>query len=206
MENYSEFDLETETEFQQAGRNSVGDGEEDFLEDVIQAVAVGVAAVVGVVAVTDSGEEVPLKKKRIWARDWVLRRNPHALIYSEFSEEDPKKFRQCFRMSPQIFNKLLDAIFPYILKKDTVRESIKPNIRLMITLRFLASGCDYGNLEDSFKVPKSTISKIVSETCEALWDLLSKKYIRCPQTEREWLEVAKGFKVRKQSGLSLTNS
>ena len=179
--------------------------ENNFFENVIQAAAIGVAAVVTMATVIDSTDEsnsdgqAPIKKKRIWARDWVLRRDPFALIYSEFSEEDPKKFRQCFRMSPEIFNRLLDSIFPFILKKDTVRDSIKPNLRLMVTLRFLASGCDYGNLEDSFKIPKSTISRIVSETCQALWELLSERYIRCPQTQAEWLEVAKGFKVSKSA-------
>ena len=191
-ESQSEFVVESGAE----------DEETYFLENVLQVAAVGVAAVAGVAAVDSSSVKSdlrgpnPHKKKRIWARDWVLRRDPLALIYSEFSEEDPKKFYQCFRMSPKTFHGLLEKIFPYLLKKDTVRPSIKPNLRLMLTLRFLASGCDYGNLEDSFKIPKSTISSIVSETCEVIWKTLSKDFIKCPQTEAEWLEVADGFKVR----------
>lgn len=137
----------------------------------------------------------PPKKKRVWARDWVLRRDPQSLIYAEFLEEDPKKFRQCFRMSLPMFERLLDMIYPFILKKDVVREAIKPNLRLMVTLRYLASGCDYGNLEDSFKIPKSTISKIVAETTKVIWEVLSTKYIKCPETSSEWLDVAKGFEV-----------
>lgn len=190
--NVPQRDLESET--------GIEEEEIEFLENVIQVAAVGMASVAGAAALDrtsdESREPVPPRKKRIWARDWVLRRDPFDLIYSEFSEEDPKKFRQCFRMSPKVFDGLLEKIFPYILKKDTVRESIKPNLRLMLTLRFLASGCDYGNLEDSFKIPKPTISGIISETCQVIWKILSKEYIKCPQTETEWLEVANGFKVR----------
>ena len=130
--------------------------ESEFLLEVLEAVAVGIAGIATTV-VRDQEEreenEPPTKKKRIWARNWVLGRDPRNLIYLEFSREDPKKFHQCFRMSPELFDLLLGKIFPHILKKDTVRESIKPELRLMVTLRFLASGCAYGNLEDSFKIP-----------------------------------------------------
>ena len=172
--------------------------ESEFLLEVLGAAAVGIVGLAtGIVREQEKKErnESPKKKKRLWARNWVLRRNPLDLIYSEFSREDPKKFYQCFRMSPAMFDKLLSMVFHHILKKDTVRESIKPELRLMVTLRFLASGCAFGNLEDSFKIPKSTISMIVSETCSVLWSVLSSQYVRCPETEAEWLSIARGFQV-----------
>ena len=179
----------------------MAEGESEFLLEVLEAAAIGVAEIASGIIIRDQEEreqnEQPKKKKRIWARNWVLRREPLGLIYSEFCQEDPKKFHQCFRMSPALFDKLLSMIFPYILKKDTVRDSIKPELRLMVTLRFLASGCAYGNLEDSFKIPKSTISGIVAETCAVIWSVLSTTYVKCPETEAEWLSVVKGFQVLK---------
>ena len=176
----------------------MAEDESEFLLEVLEVAAVGIAGIAtGIVRDQEEREEhePQTKKKRIWARNWVLSRDPLTLIYSEFSREDPKKIHQCFRMGPELFDKLLGKIFPHILKKDTVRESIKPELRLMVTLRFLASGCAYGNLEDSFKIPKSTISGIVAETCSVIWSVLSTQYVKCPKTEEEWLSVAKGFEV-----------
>lgn len=172
--------------------------ESEFLLEVLEAAAVGLIGIAtGIIHDQEEREQnEPPKKKRIWARNWVLRRDPLSLIYSEFSREDPQKFRQCFRMGPALFDKLLGMVFPHLLRKDTVRDSIKPELRLMVTLRFLASGCAYGNLEESFKMPKTTISMIVAETCSVLWNVLSAKYVKCPETESEWLSVAKGFQVK----------
>ena len=100
------------------------------------------------------------------------------------------------RMSPEIFDKLLGIMWPHLIKEDTaMKESIRPKIRLQVTLLFLCGGGSFAALENQFRVPVSTISYMVSETTEALWNVLNEKYICCPSDHNAWLEVAKGFEV-----------
>ena len=99
-------------------------------------------------------------------------------------------------MSPEVFDKLLGKMWPYLIKEDTqMRESIKPKVRLQITLLYICGGGSYGALENQFRVPISTISYIVAETTQALWDVLNEQYITCPSTHQGWLEVARDFEV-----------
>lgn len=83
-------------------------------------------------------------KKRIWVRNWIARRatlGAYAQLLQELRNEDPKQFKIFLRMSEEDFNLLLTFIHDIIIKVDTnMRESIKPQERLAVTLRFLASG------------------------------------------------------------------
>ena len=72
-------------------------------------------------------------------------------------------------MSPERFEHLLSLVGPIIQKKDTqLRESISADQCLVITIRFLSSGDAQQSLCYSFHLGKSTISGIISETCELL--------------------------------------
>ncbi len=83
---------------------------------------------------------------------------------------------------------------PLITKRDmTVRTGIPTKLRLQITLRYFASGVSRRVIEELFRAPSPTISKIVAETAEAIWNVQQPEYIKCPSTEEEWLQIAKGF-------------
>jgi hypothetical protein len=84
------------------------------------------------------------------------------------------------------------------LTKESNRGSINPEQRLMITLRFLASGDSYHSLSYAFRTGISTISNIIPEVCHAIYEELAEKYIRLPSTPQEWREVAEGFEERWQ--------
>jgi hypothetical protein len=65
-----------------------------------------------------------------------------------------------------------------ISKKDTAfRKAISVQERLALTLRFLASGDSYINLQYLFRISKQAISCIVPEVCEALVEKL-KVYVQ----------------------------
>ncbi len=134
------------------------------------------------------------RKRRLWSKDWVLRRPQKNILYQEIEAEDQLKFKQAFRMCPLAFQKLLGVIEGDIRKQDThLRKAITPTTRLQICLRFLASGANFSTLEDIFRVPHNTISKIVSETTQAIWTNLSQDYLKCPSTPSEWKDVVNGF-------------
>ena len=79
-------------------------------------------------------------------------------------------------MSPERLDALLTMVKPWIEKKDTsFRQAIPADERLGLTLRFLASGDSQQSLSFSYRIGKTTVSKIVSDTCEVIFDVLKKK-------------------------------
>ncbi len=142
------------------------------------------------------------KKKREWTKSWLKRRNdPESWcqLYTEVEESDISKFQNVFRLPPDVFNDLLQLVGPIIEKEDTtMRQAIPAKLRLMVGLRYLTSGSNFGTLEDIFRISKVTISLIVPEVCQALWDALHEDYIKCPRTPNEWMEKAARFQGRWQ--------
>ncbi|MGH0146353.1 UNVERIFIED_CONTAM: hypothetical protein FKN15_007788 [Acipenser sinensis] len=74
-----------------------------------------------------------------------------------------------------------------------MRESISPAERLAVTLRFLATGEQFTSLAFNFRIRRFAISKIITETCEALYKVLKEKYLSVPSTESAWQGIAKQF-------------
>lgn len=100
-------------------------------------------------------------------------------------------------MSPQTFDKLLFIVQPYITKRTLIREPISPKLRLEITLRYLASGDTMVSLSYYFRVGKQTVSAILAETCEAIWNCLSEDVFIKPSSEN-WKKIAREFEEKWQ--------
>ncbi|XP_064459189.1 uncharacterized protein LOC135369602 [Ornithodoros turicata] len=100
-------------------------------------------------------------------------------------------------MPPRTFDSLLSLVADKIRKKDTRwRPSIKPDERLAATLRFLAAGEYICSNSFNFLIGRSTLCGIVSETCQAIWDVLFPLHVTCPATVDEWMKVVAGFEER----------
>ena len=94
-------------------------------------------------------------------------------------------------MSPERMEHLLPLIAPLIVKKGTnFRKVIPPAQRLMLTLRFLASGDSQILLTYLFRIRKKTVSRIISETSEALYEVLSKMYLNAPKNQNQWKKIS----------------
>ena len=82
-------------------------------------------------------------------------------------------------MSPERFNHLLTLVGPLMAKKPCrSRNTITEAERLMVTLRYLATGEAQQTQAFYFRLGKATVSKIVRETCIALWEALNKTYVK----------------------------
>ncbi|XP_052888964.1 uncharacterized protein LOC128297371 [Anopheles moucheti] len=113
------------------------------------------------------------------------------------------------RMTHEDFEWLLDKVSAKIQRENTrMRKSITPRERLLITLRFLATGESYSSLSFLFRVGVSTISSIVPEVCECLVEVL-KDCVKLsemfnfqivefytPNTPEELLNISKQFEDR----------
>lgn len=59
--------------------------------------------------------------------------------------------------------------------------------------RYLASGLSYEDLHFSYRIGKSTISTIVVEVTQSIWNNLYEEFMPLPNKEEEWLKIASGF-------------
>ncbi|XP_063912883.1 putative nuclease HARBI1 [Zophobas morio] len=97
-------------------------------------------------------------------------------------------------MSIATFEKLLAKIEPHISRHDTMlRESISARVRLLLTLRFLATGERYINLHYSFRISVPSISLIIPETVAAVYKVLKDEYLVTPTTSSEWKKISDEF-------------
>lgn len=113
-------------------------------------------------------------------------------LIKEMENIDPEKYLEYLRMSVTSFTELLNLIEPIIMKQDAVRISISARTRLQICLRYLASGDSMASISFAFRVGVNTVSKIITETCEAIWNILKERVF--PEiTEDLWIKKANDF-------------
>ena len=94
-------------------------------------------------------------------------------------------------MAPDRFEHLLSLVGPIIAKKDTrMRKAIGPAERLSLTLHHLAYGDGQQSNSFAYRIGRSTVSKIIRETCDAMCAVLHEEYFKPPNSNKEWKEIA----------------
>uniref|UniRef100_A0A8D9EFN8 Uncharacterized protein n=1 Tax=Cacopsylla melanoneura TaxID=428564 RepID=A0A8D9EFN8_9HEMI len=97
------------------------------------------------------------RNRRIWIRDYLNKRETLKSISNELVL-DSFLFKNFSRMSKSDFEYLIQKIGPNIKKQDTVmrtvisNETIPLTTRILITLRYLATGDSYRSLMYLFRV------------------------------------------------------
>ncbi|KAF0713547.1 putative nuclease HARBI1, partial [Aphis craccivora] len=135
------------------------------------------------------------KKRRFWVSDIFKNRVRYSGtdLLNDLKMNEAIHFSNFCRMNNSDFEMLLKLIGPKIAKSDShFRKAIPANERLLVTLRYLASGDSFHSLAYLFKFSKQVISNIIPQVCEALIEVLS-EYIQMPQTPEKWLNVSKRF-------------
>ena len=91
------------------------------------------------------------RKKRLWVRKWISRRNEFgasATLLKELALESKEEYLNHLRMTEEKFNELLGKVQDSIRKCDTVmRKSIPPTVKLHVTLRYLATRDSLASLQ-----------------------------------------------------------
>ena len=133
------------------------------------------------------------KKKRSYMRliNTSRQRLSEVTLVKDMRRLDVQQHYHYFRMSPWLFDILLNLIKHKITHKNNHRLPISPALRLAITLRILATGDSQQTVAFSYRLGKSTVNKILTETCEAIYSVLQPIYL-APPTEDEWKTIAKG--------------
>ena len=126
-----------------------------------------------------------IRKRKIWIRSWISRRHELGAsntLMKELALEDQHSYRKQLRMSTDLFETLLKKVKPLIQKKDTnMRQALPAEIKLQITLRFLATGDNYPTLAALYRVPECTISTFLKEVLDAIYKVLQ-SYITVSKT------------------------
>ena len=96
-------------------------------------------------------------------------------------------------MSRVLFNYLCSELRENIEKQDTrLRCSVSVDKRVAITLWRLATNSDYRSIGHMFGIAKGTVCVILHEVCNAIVQVLMKKYIKFPSGE-QLKETIDGF-------------
>ncbi|XP_018358394.1 PREDICTED: uncharacterized protein LOC108758103 [Trachymyrmex cornetzi] len=94
-------------------------------------------------------------------------------------------------MWPHMFNELLTRVRPF-LEKSGPRRPHSVQLKLALTLSFLAHGDSVNSKAWEFRIGRSTVYAIIHEVCRALWQALQP--IVLPELdELKWSEVAEDF-------------
>lgn len=119
-------------------------------------------------------------KRSKWCKEWLKKRDNFSYVnlLNELrvsAQEDLKNF---LRMDETHFNFLLSKVKSIITKADTVmRKSISAEERLIVTLRFLATGRSFEDLKFSCAISPQSLRIIIPETCQAIYKRLRREYI-----------------------------
>ncbi|XP_067636573.1 putative nuclease HARBI1 [Eurosta solidaginis] len=133
-------------------------------------------------------------KRKYWAHPYIQKNvNCRLFVCAKELSHDDIKFRTFYRMSKATFKDLVMLVGASIQKENTnMRESVPPEERLMVTLRYLATGCTFNALALYFQRGERTIGVIVEETTKAIWNSLKDCYMTLPNEER-WKSIAGRF-------------
>lgn len=123
------------------------------------------------------------KKKRIrrwWIKPWIDQSLGNLSLFDEFKEcDDLKSLKNYLRMDESTFSILLEKIRHRIEKKDTrMRKAISAKSKLIITLRYLATGESFVSLQYNFRISDSTISHFIPIVCKAIYEELKNEYLK----------------------------
>lgn len=138
--------------------------------------------------------------RTVWVRPWICRRftlGMYDRLLVELKKEDGRSFQNFMRMPPVMFDELVQRLTPRITKQNTnFRPSLEPGLKVAITLRHLASGTKYHDMQYGWRVPHNTISNIVREVCQAIVDVYLDEMMTTPTTEAGWRKISEEWYQR----------
>jgi hypothetical protein len=140
------------------------------------------------------------RNRKFWIKPWLASRETDGAFHKLMKdlEADPDSLKNYLRMDLPVFEELLEKVTLSLQKKDTLsRKAITPAEQLAVTIRFLATGESYTSLQYQFRISKGTLSIIIPKVCNVLATQCS-EYIKCPNTEEQWQEIAAHFFQRWQ--------
>lgn len=136
------------------------------------------------------------RRRRWWIRPALQRRNDfgeYVGLIPHLRDRDTEIYFKYMRMTPAQFDCLHSKVRHRLTRTSARRPTVPSDEKLMITLCYLASGCQQVDLSLRFGRGRSTISGIVYDTSIAIYEELAPIHLKFPETQEEWLNISKGF-------------
>eukprot|EP00057_Strongylocentrotus_purpuratus_P031812 XP_785740.2 PREDICTED: uncharacterized protein LOC580596 [Strongylocentrotus purpuratus] len=138
-----------------------------------------------------------------WTRPWLTEERRQqlgqytSLLDTQLRLEDPVAFRNFTRVTPEVFDEILERVAPVIQKQETnYRHPLSAGLKLAITLRHLATGDNYRSLAYGFRCGISTISEMIPEVYRAIVEGYKDEVFNIPTTPEAWSTLAQQFEQR----------
>ncbi|XP_047522885.1 uncharacterized protein LOC125061459 [Pieris napi] len=117
------------------------------------------------------------KRRTVSLSDINRKRTKYGTYYHLFLKDikdDEKEFYDYTRMTQETFYYILNLIEHRLIKKwcNWHVQPISPEERLVITIRYLATGESFKSLSKNFRIGVTTLTKIIEETVLAIWEEL----------------------------------
>lgn len=120
--------------------------------------------------------------RRWWVRPINTRRDTQGFynnLIQEIKNDDPEMFFAFTRMNVSQFDHLVQLVGKK-LQKYSARTPIPVEARVLLTLRYLATGESHQSLSFAFRIGRSTVQRIISESCKVFWEVLQPIYLPQP--------------------------
>ena len=146
-----------------------------------------------------SVEEKRKRRREIWVRQWIGRQHHFGLydqLMVELRKEDQRSFKNFLSMEPDVFDELFEWVGPAITKQYTsCRTPLEPDLKLVVTLRHIASGSSNSATHHEWRVPYNTLSVIVREVCQVVpvVNEYLDEVMNCLTTPEEWCQISDKF-------------
>ena len=162
-----------------------------------------VLAALTVLELIDEEDNTGKGPKRKKMKAWMKRRDEQGYannIVRELSMEDTNGFKEMMRMSYEDFLYILNLIEKDITPKQILggQKVINAKSRLILAIRFLATGESYRSLRFQFRISTPAISYIINDVCSAVNTNLAPLFLKFPSTVEEWKEISRKFEERWQ--------
>ena len=138
-----------------------------------------------------------LRRKRLWIRKIFQDREHHGEFQRLVHDHrlfDNYYFFKNFRMCPEQFERQLSWVGPYIAKTSKTRPNTTPDERLIVTLRYLATGDAQFTIASSYRISPTTVGRIICETTGVIWDVFCENgYMTQPSHQQNWKRIDNEF-------------
>lgn len=112
------------------------------------------------------------RKRKIWTKPWLKKRHQFGIydtLLREFRIESEADYFNFLRISPTVFDHLLDLVKDELKKQNTfMRDAIPPHLKLAATLRYLVTGESFTSLQYLFRMHRTTIGQFIPDVCDTL--------------------------------------
>lgn len=123
-------------------------------------------------------------RRSCWINDLLLLREKHGFyswLVPELIKNERYNIKKFLRVSNPALNAIIKKLHNRLLKKSPFRECVSTQEKVIIALRFYATGESYESLTWGFLRAPNTISLIVTEVSEAIWEVFQPIFLKLKQ-------------------------